>query len=550
MWVIPKSLSSACAPELPDSTKASDWPFRAAEQSFMWSTKRLASPYWYRLWKLGGWPRLLVSRMSPDSMAVPFVARLASSLPDFHVSRSPLPAAGTARKTSGTSSRTSLALLKKYSPVAYFLRTCPASLQLGLFTTEAKSSATSRPLTVRSKKSRILDRVGTLSLRETGYTGDYSANTGSPHCSMSAANWSDWATALVAECSARKNWVPANSESGSSSLPWPTAAAHDAKGNRGSQNTFTDGHYRPHDLSTSTEKWPTPVARDDNKTPEAHLAMKQRMGERDGTHANRMAITSLNVKVQAWATPRSTVKGPNTGKRGTGGPDLYEQTQKLWGSPRAAEFKGSGPVGSSRHAHRLKRHYLDAQVETFTHTGLQGQEMPNDGTVSSETSPASPPLWPTPNCQPDAGPNNHYRGDPKAGRQLTEEARNWPTPSVSMMTPEDQAQAMFAGNDRRRPSYRNANWQTPRSHEVGGFNQQKSGEQTLSLTGQAIGGRTEQQMRRKLNPNFVSWLMGMPPGWPTIYPERSDYEPWVARSSQVVRQWLSLYWRHVLARGR
>lgn len=41
--------------------------------------------------------------------------------------------------------------------------------------------------------------------------------------------------------------------------------------------------------------WTTPVANDDNKTPEAHLAMKQRMGERDGTNSNRTAITSLQV---------------------------------------------------------------------------------------------------------------------------------------------------------------------------------------------------------------------------------------------------------------
>jgi hypothetical protein len=51
--------------------------------------------------------------------------------------------------------------------------------------------------------------------------------------------------------------------------------------------------------------WPTPVANDDNKTPEAHLAMKARMGERDGTGANRTAITSLQVMAQltSWPTP-------------------------------------------------------------------------------------------------------------------------------------------------------------------------------------------------------------------------------------------------------
>jgi hypothetical protein len=51
--------------------------------------------------------------------------------------------------------------------------------------------------------------------------------------------------------------------------------------------------------------WPTPVANDDNKSIEAHLAMKKRMGERDGSNANRTAITSLQVAAQlaGWPTP-------------------------------------------------------------------------------------------------------------------------------------------------------------------------------------------------------------------------------------------------------
>jgi len=50
------------------------------------------------------------------------------------------------------------------------------------------------------------------------------------------------------------------------------------------------------------------VAHDDNKTPEAHLAMKKWMGERDGTGANRMAITSLQVMAQI-STPGPTPSG-------------------------------------------------------------------------------------------------------------------------------------------------------------------------------------------------------------------------------------------------
>lgn len=45
--------------------------------------------------------------------------------------------------------------------------------------------------------------------------------------------------------------------------------------------------------------WPTPVANDDNKSPEAHLAMKARMG------GGRKAVTSLQVmaKMAGWRTP-------------------------------------------------------------------------------------------------------------------------------------------------------------------------------------------------------------------------------------------------------
>ena len=51
--------------------------------------------------------------------------------------------------------------------------------------------------------------------------------------------------------------------------------------------------------------WPTPVAQDDNKTPEAHMAMKERM-----KGGPRKKPTSLNVMVKGiergmWPTPRA-----------------------------------------------------------------------------------------------------------------------------------------------------------------------------------------------------------------------------------------------------
>lgn len=35
----------------------------------------------------------------------------------------------------------------------------------------------------------------------------------------------------------------------------------------------------------------------------------------------------------------------------------------LWPTPRASEWKGTGPLGSRSHQHRLERGYLDATVQ-------------------------------------------------------------------------------------------------------------------------------------------------------------------------------------------
>lgn len=107
---------------------------------------------------------------------------------------------------------------------------------------------------------------------------------------------------------------------------WMTPQAFDAtnngaprdlryKGNAPSEagntrNPDSPGSYRG-DLKdwAALAGWPTAVANDDNKTPEAHLAMKKRMGERDGTGANRTAITSLQVMAKYTAPARLTASG-------------------------------------------------------------------------------------------------------------------------------------------------------------------------------------------------------------------------------------------------
>lgn len=65
-----------------------------------------------------------------------------------------------------------------------------------------------------------------------------------------------------------------------------------------------------------------------------------------------------------------------------------EDTARLWGTPRASEWKGTGPPGSASHKHRLDRHYLDAQSEDFHHRPM----IEKPGQKSSDSGQTSPRL--------------------------------------------------------------------------------------------------------------------------------------------------------------
>lgn len=73
---------------------------------------------------------------------------------------------------------------------------------------------------------------------------------------------------------------------------WPTPKAWDGRREGVSPSELLR---ESPDLKTVDHCWPTPVANDDNKTFEAHMAMKARM-----KGGPRMVATSLQVVVQVW----------------------------------------------------------------------------------------------------------------------------------------------------------------------------------------------------------------------------------------------------------
>jgi hypothetical protein len=74
------------------------------------------------------------------------------------------------------------------------------------------------------------------------------------------------------------------------------------------------------------------------------------------------------------ATVVSGKKNPVSGDSGSLAQELMSG-YRLMPTPRAAEYKGTGPLGSKSHQHRLDRDYLDATVQELT--GQTGQLNPD-----------------------------------------------------------------------------------------------------------------------------------------------------------------------------
>ena len=147
------------------------------------------------------------------------------------------------------------------------------------------------------------------------------------------------------------------------SSSWPTPTVGDADGGR----TTSKGKLFPTSLNAAVrgmnpKYWPTPVAQDDNKTPEAHMAMKARM-----KGGPRKTPTSLQV----------VVKGIERG---------------LWPTPTAGDAKSSG----SRNTPDSKAHPGISLTDAVRGDGGTGR------------------IWPTPKSTP-SGPDYARANRPDSG---------------------------------------------------------------------------------------------------------------------------------------
>jgi hypothetical protein len=197
--------------------------------------------------------------------------------------------------------------------------------------------------------------------------------------------------------------------------------------------------------------WPTPVAQDDNKSPEAHMAMKQRMKGGPRYKATSLQVMVKGVERGLWPTPRAN----DAEKRGN-----FDTTNPRNGLPAAAK-----------------------QWPTPTASDSEGGPRQQDGKRGRALKDLPQQTWPTPTTQDSDKATKKMRRYHQ--NSLTAAAHTtWPTPSAT---------------DHKG------------GYQGGRIRNGKISKDRLDVAVQHTDNQS--QSAGQLNPTWVEWLMGLPLGW-------------------------------------
>lgn len=337
MWLY---MPSAFVPDTPESTLElplpASSPMSAVELFVTSSGKATPRPLSWPGWKTRTWSRRLSTVTLPPSTADAGADAWISSLRASRASRSVSPVDVLAQRTSDTFGPTCCGSSGSPAPGCSSSKTSQASFQLELFSTEATLSPTLTYWTPPRSARRVLETAGNCKSTGIAYTGDFSKNTASAHCTMSSADWKKSVQQRRGASLARRKSARRMKDCGSSSSQnWPTADA--AAMERTNQSMSEGAAVRP-TLALAAATWPTARAN------ERHGGKYQR--DRGQKGKERPTLTGM---ADTWNTPMTK----DAGKQSAG-----NRKADNWQTPAADSFRCRG-------GDRADEQGLDQQARLF-----------------------------------------------------------------------------------------------------------------------------------------------------------------------------------------
>jgi hypothetical protein len=248
-------------------------------------------------------------------------------------------------------------------------------------------------------------------------------------------------------------------------------------------------------IEDAVAAWPTPSAAvmNDGESLESWAARRDRNAAR---HVNGNGVgTPLTIAAQAWPTPaaRDTRSGEAGAATLAANARPLNEVASHWPTPNVPNggrvAKEIGPTGRTPKGKRQVN--LRQYVTDFFPSPPPAPPTAPPGPASSPSGPTSPPLWPTP-VQEDSQVTGWRPNKDASGQSLNATAQLWQMEPLLPRDPDD--------------------WPTPRNCTAiaAAVNPDATFPNLETVTARLY---PQDGEKRRLNPRFVAWLMGLPPGW-------------------------------------